>query len=293
VTEFADLHAGPLPLLLPNAWDVPSALSFVAAGYRAIGTTSLGMAASHGVPDGGQATRESNLTLARSLTRLPALVTVDSEDGYSDDPADVAAYVAELSALGVVGVNLEDSTAGRLVEPSVFAAKAAAVKQSAPDVFVNARVDTYWFHQDDTVEATLARATAYVEAGADGIFVPGVGDADTIRALTAALPPRPGERASRAGSFDRRSRRARRPAREHGIAALPRLPHCGRRGGDRGAGRDDAPRIRVVRRPPGRPHDVRRGRLTPLPPWRLNCVSYVGRLSHVSGFRFVELRSTP
>ncbi len=188
MTEFADLHAGPLPLLLPNAWDVPSALSFVAAGYRAIGTTSLGVAASHGVPDGGQATRESNLTLARSLARLPALVSVDSEDGYSDDPADVAAYVAELSALGVVGVNLEDSTAGRLVEPSAFAAKATAVKQAAPEVFVNARVDTYWFHQDDTVEMTLARATAYVEAGADGIFVPGVGDADTIQALTGALP---------------------------------------------------------------------------------------------------------
>lgn len=263
MTEFADLHAGPLPLLLPNAWDVPSALSFVAAGYRAIGTTSLGVAASHGVPDGGQATRESNLTLARSLARLPALVSVDSEDGYSDDPADVAAYVAELSALGVVGVNLEDSTAGRLVEPSAFAAKATAVKQAVPEVFVNARVDTYWFHQDDTVEMTLARATAYVEAGADGIFVPGVGDADTIQALTGALPV-PVNVLPVAGTFDRRSRRARRPAREHGIAALPRLPHRGRRGGDRGQGRDDAPRIRVVRRPPGRPQDVRRGRLTPI-----------------------------
>jgi 2-methylisocitrate lyase-like PEP mutase family enzyme len=188
MTEFADLHAGPLPLFLPNAWDVPSALSFVAAGYRAIGTTSLGVAASHGVPDGGQATRASNLALARSLVRLPVLLSVDSEDGYSDDPAEVAAYVAELAALGVVGVNLEDSTAGRLVAPHAFAAKADAVKRAAPEVFVNARVDTYWFHQEDTPAQTVARATAYVEAGADGIFVPGVGDPDLIRALTGAVP---------------------------------------------------------------------------------------------------------
>jgi 2-methylisocitrate lyase-like PEP mutase family enzyme len=188
MTAFGDLHSEPLPLLLPNAWDVSSALAFVAARYRAIGTTSLGVAASHGVPDGGRGTRESNLTLARSLARLPVLVSVDSEDGYSDDPAEVAAYVAELSALGVVGVNLEDSLAGRLVEPGAFAGKVAAVKESAPDVFVNARVDTYWFHQDETVEATLRRATAFVEAGADGIFVPGLDEPEAIRAITDALP---------------------------------------------------------------------------------------------------------
>jgi 2-methylisocitrate lyase-like PEP mutase family enzyme len=188
VTEFADLHAGPRPLVLPNAWDVPTALAFAAAGYRAVGTTSLGVSASHGVPDGGQATREWNLALARSLARLPVLLSIDSEDGYSDDPAEVAAYVAELTALGIVGINLEDSTAGLLVEPDAFAAKAAAVKRTAPDLFLNARVDTYWFHQDDTLEKTLARATAYLEAGADGIFVPGVSDPDLIRAITGALP---------------------------------------------------------------------------------------------------------
>lgn len=188
MTEFADLHAGPLPLFLPNVWDVPSALAFVAAGYRAIGTTSLGVAASHGAADGGQATRESNLALARSLVRLPVLLSVDSEDGYSDDPAEVAAYVVELAALGVVGVNLEDSTAGRLVAPHAFAAKADAVKKAAPELFVNARVDTYWFQEEDTPAQTVARAMAYVEAGADGIFVPGVDDPDVIRALTGAVP---------------------------------------------------------------------------------------------------------
>jgi 2-methylisocitrate lyase-like PEP mutase family enzyme len=187
MNAFADLHRGPLPLLLPNAWDVASALAFADAGYPAIGTTSLGVSAGLGVPDGGHGTRQATLDLARSLGVLPAFLTMDCEDGHSDDPAAVAAYVAELAALGVAGVNLEDSRDGHLVDPSEMAAKVAAVKESAPDVFVNARVDTYWFHEEESVEETLARAAAYVEAGADGIFVPGLADPDTIRALTGGL----------------------------------------------------------------------------------------------------------
>ena len=119
--------------------------------------------------------------------RLPVLVSIDCEDGYADDPAEVAAYVAEVAALGVAGVNLEDSAAGRLVDPSATAEKYAAVKAAAPQVFLNARIDTYWFHQDESVEATLARATAYVAAGADGVFVPGLADPDAVRALAAGL----------------------------------------------------------------------------------------------------------
>jgi 2-methylisocitrate lyase-like PEP mutase family enzyme len=187
MNTFAELHDGPLPLLLPNAWDVASALAFAAAGYPAIGTTSQGVAATHGVPDASHGTAAASLTLARSLARLPVLLTVDSEDGHSDDPAEVAAYVAELAALGVAGVNLEDSADSRLVDPARLAAKVAGVKDAAPEVFVNARVDTYWFHQDDSVEGTLARATTYVGAGADGIFVPGLTEPEAIRAITDAL----------------------------------------------------------------------------------------------------------
>jgi 2-methylisocitrate lyase-like PEP mutase family enzyme len=187
MNAFADLHDGPLPLLLPNAWDVASALAFVDAGYPAIGTTSLGVSASLGVPDGAHGTEHATLALARSLARLPALITMDCEDGHSADPARAAAYVAELGTLGIAGVNLEDSRDGRLVAPAEFADKVAAVKDAAPDVFVNARVDTYWFHEEESVDETLARATAYVRAGADGIFVPGLTDPGAIRAITGAL----------------------------------------------------------------------------------------------------------
>ncbi|HEY0951914.1 isocitrate lyase/phosphoenolpyruvate mutase family protein [Nocardioides sp.] len=187
-SSFRALHHAELPLLLPNAWDVPSALAYVEAGFPAIGTTSFGVATSAGFPDGDGVTRDANLVLAARLARLPVHVSVDIEDGYSNDPDEVAAYVASLVELGIAGVNLEDSAEGRVLDPAVLASKVAAVKDRAAEVFVNARVDTYWFHQDDTVEATIARALAYVEAGADGVFVPGLTDPATIREIAAAVP---------------------------------------------------------------------------------------------------------
>lgn len=185
--SFAELHTGPLPLVLPNAWDLTSALVLVADGYPAIGTTSFGVAASLGRPDGDRATRDANLRLAAQLEPLPVHVSIDIEDGYSDDADEVAAFVGRLHGHGVVGVNVEDSTDGRLVDPVAFAAKVATIKQANPDVFLNIRVDTYWFHQDDNSEATLARALAYQDAGADGVFLPGATDADLLRTITGAL----------------------------------------------------------------------------------------------------------
>jgi 2-methylisocitrate lyase-like PEP mutase family enzyme len=182
---FAALHSGPVPLLLPNAWDVASALALVADGHRAIGTTSLGIAAAVGLPDASRGIQAATVELAHRLADLPVPVTVDLEDGFADDPAEVAALVA---ALPVAGVNLEDSTGGRLVDPARHAAKVAAVVEACPGVFVNARVDTYWLGQDDDLAATIARAQRYVAAGADGVFVPGRLSEREIRTLTGELP---------------------------------------------------------------------------------------------------------
>ena len=182
---FAEMHHRDLPLLLPNAWDVPSALALVSAGFEAVGTTSFGVASSLGRPDGARATRDANTALARALSTLDCHISMDVEDGYADDPEEVAGYVA---ALPVAGVNIEDSTAERLVPPAAYAAKVAAVKRRCPGIFVNARVDTYWLGQDATVESTVDRAARYVEAGADGVFVPGATAPDVLRELTAAIP---------------------------------------------------------------------------------------------------------
>ncbi|WP_348786522.1 isocitrate lyase/phosphoenolpyruvate mutase family protein [Leifsonia sp. NPDC080035] len=183
--SFRDLHFQPEPLLLPNAWDAGSAIAFAAAGFRAIGTTSFGVNAATGRPDAGGASRDATVALLNRIRSLPVHLTADIEDGYSSDPAEVGAFVA---GLGVSGVNLEDSAEGRLVDPAVPAAKIRAIKAAAPDVFVNARVDSYWFHEDDTVEAVTDRALAYADAGADGVFVPGAADPATLEGLAAAIP---------------------------------------------------------------------------------------------------------
>jgi 2-methylisocitrate lyase-like PEP mutase family enzyme len=183
--SFRDLHCTDEPLLLPNAWDVSSALAFYDAGYPAVGTTSFGVAASAGHPDGGRSSKEPTSNLVRQLRNLPVYVSADVEDGYDDDPAVVAGYV---SGLGVAGINIEDSTDEKLISPQAHAAKVAAIKQRSPEVFVNARVDTYWLNQNAEVSATLKRAEAYVEAGADGIFIPGASDPSELRQLTANIP---------------------------------------------------------------------------------------------------------
>lgn len=187
MATFRELHYSDAPLLLPNAWDVGSALAFVVAGFSAVGTTSFGIAASAGLPDGGRSSKAATTALVAQLRRLPAHITADIEDGYSGDPTEVAEFVAELAALGVAGVNIEDSMDGRLVDSVAAAAKVVAVKQRCPDMFVNARVDNLWFSEQATVEAVLLRARAYTDAGADGIFVPGVVAAEDIRSIAAEI----------------------------------------------------------------------------------------------------------
>ncbi|HEX3786179.1 MAG TPA: isocitrate lyase/phosphoenolpyruvate mutase family protein [Pseudonocardiaceae bacterium] len=183
--NFHELHHVDTPLLLPNAWDVASALTFADAGFAAIGTTSFGVGATAGHADGARASRDATAALVHALAGLPAHVSADIEDGYADDPAEVAAYVADL---GAAGVNIEDSTDETLIEPAAHAAKITAIKQRTPEVFVNARIDNYWLGQEATVDAVLRRAEVYLAAGADGIFVPGATDPADLRALTAAIP---------------------------------------------------------------------------------------------------------
>jgi 2-methylisocitrate lyase-like PEP mutase family enzyme len=180
---FRRLHHGSEPLVLPNAWDVASAAAFVAAGFTAVGTTSLGVAAVHGRPDAAGATRDETLALARRLADLPVPVTVDIEAGFGAAPG---ALAAELSAFGIAGVNIEDGRGDELADPADHATIVRGLKAGAPELFVNARVDTYWL--DTAHDQTLERAQRYIDAGADGIFVPGVTDAAEIERLATALP---------------------------------------------------------------------------------------------------------
>lgn len=145
MASFRELHSSAAPLILPNAWDLGSAVAFAAAGFAAVGTTSFGVSASAGLPDGDGTSKTATLALAAQMCQLPVYVTADIEDGYSDDPEQVAALVFALWVSGVAGINLEDSSAGHLVDPEHVAAKIAAIKRRSPAIFVNARVDNFWF----------------------------------------------------------------------------------------------------------------------------------------------------
>ncbi|MHC5259061.1 isocitrate lyase/phosphoenolpyruvate mutase family protein [Streptomyces sp. UC4497] len=179
VTPFARLHRKDVPLLLPNAWDCASAAALAGAGFEAVGTTSLGVAAAAGLPDGAGVTADATLDLARRLGRTQLLFTVDMEGGFSDDPEEVADLARQLSAAGAAGINLEDGRAdGSLTPAHQHAAKIAAVKDAVPELFVNARTDTYWLGREQ--ERTEERLAAYQQAGADGLFVPGLAESDRI-----------------------------------------------------------------------------------------------------------------
>ncbi|MET4656616.1 2-methylisocitrate lyase-like PEP mutase family enzyme [Streptomyces sp. PvP037] len=180
MSDFAGLHHADGPLLLPNAWDHASALALAAHGFPAVGTTSLAVAAAAGLPDGAGATRRETLRLARTLGPEPFLLSVDVEGGFADDPDEVAELARELYALGAAGINLEDG----LGPVDRHAAKIAAVRAAAPGLFVNARTDTYWLGDG---EGTTERALAYRDAGAHGVFVPGLTEPRRTAALVSAL----------------------------------------------------------------------------------------------------------
>ncbi|MGW7338872.1 isocitrate lyase/PEP mutase family protein [Streptomyces sp. NPDC054808] len=133
-----------------------------------------------GAPAGRGAPRPETLRLALTLGSAPFLLSVDAEGGYSDDPDEVGELARQLAAVGAVGINLEDA----LGPADRHAAKIAAVRGAAPGLFVNARTDTYWSGDGDWSD-TLRRLEAYREAGADGVFVPGLTDPARIASLTA------------------------------------------------------------------------------------------------------------
>ncbi|GAB3555707.1 isocitrate lyase/phosphoenolpyruvate mutase family protein [Spelaeicoccus albus] len=162
------------------------------AGFNAIGTTSLATAFGAGVEDGTGQTRDQTIDLARQLGRLKALVTVDIESGFSERDDEVAAVVRELAEAGIVGCNIEDGTStGKLVPADRQIEKIRACREADADIFINARIDTYWVGSaegDAAANEVLERARRYVDAGADGIFIPALADAAQIRAYCKEIP---------------------------------------------------------------------------------------------------------
>lgn len=194
-TTFRALHDPGKMLILANAWDAGSARVIEACGAPAIATTSAGLAWARGYADGDVMPPRVLAAVVGEIARaISAPLTVDAEQGYSDDPSAVAATVAALIDAGAVGINIEDGAA----PPDRLCAKIEAVKQVAVragvDLFVNARTDVYLrglVPAERAVDEVAARAQRYRSAGCDGMFVPLLVDADAIRAVVAAVDPLP------------------------------------------------------------------------------------------------------
>jgi 2-methylisocitrate lyase-like PEP mutase family enzyme len=186
-------------LILPNAWDAGSAAVIAQAGAQAIATTSGGIAWSAGRHDGQGLARAEMIGRVREIVAAVAVpVTADVEGGYGASPQDVALTVEGVIAAGAAGVNIEDSCVpgGPLFEPGeqaerIHAARTAATSAGLAGLFINARTDVFLYGigaaeaQPDDV---LARCRAYAEAGADGLFVPGLLDLEAITELARASP---------------------------------------------------------------------------------------------------------
>ncbi|MGA9042554.1 MAG: isocitrate lyase/phosphoenolpyruvate mutase family protein [Terriglobales bacterium] len=195
---FRSIHAGPRILLLPNAWDVISARLFEEAGFGAIATTSAGIAFTLGYPDGQRISRtEMLLVIARIAAAVKVPVTADVEAGYGERPEDAAQTAREVIEAGAVGMNLEDATNNRehpLVDLSLQLEKIRAVqeatKQAGVPIVLNARTDAYLLQvgaPEARYDLALQRLSAFRDAGADCLFLPGVSDAETIGRMVADL----------------------------------------------------------------------------------------------------------
>jgi len=193
--RFSELHADSKLLLLPNAWDVGSALLFARLGFEALGTTSAGVAVSRGHPDGEHISFEEMLKAIADIARsVPVPVTADLETGFGRLPEDVAHNVSRVIQAGAVGINLEDALPGSdsgLVPATRHAETISAVRSITSELgvplFINARTDALWPPRENpaprAVSEAIDRCHTYAAAGADGVFIPGIQRAEDIRTV--------------------------------------------------------------------------------------------------------------
>jgi 2-methylisocitrate lyase-like PEP mutase family enzyme len=184
--RFTALHVKGAPLLLYNAWDAGSAKSIVAAGAKAIATSSWAVAEAQGYRD-GEAIPVGLVEqiVARITNTIDVPVTVDFEGGYSDDDKALAENVSRILDLGVIGINFEDRVVKGVGLYAVDrqARRIAAIRDAADkkgiNLFINARTDLFLGQKGDPAKSVgdaLDRAKAYASAGASGFFIPGLRD---------------------------------------------------------------------------------------------------------------------
>lgn len=195
---FRALHARDASrlLVLPNVWDAMSARMVELAGASALATTSSGISWALGRPDGHGLSRDEMLDALGRITRAVRIpVSADIEGGYGPTPTNVIETVRGVIDAGAVGINLEDTPgegAAAIMSIERQSERIAAARHAAADrdVYINARTDVYLNEigvPESRFDEAVRRARAYLGAGADGIFIPGVVDGATVERLVAAI----------------------------------------------------------------------------------------------------------
>jgi methylisocitrate lyase len=195
-SAFRRLHESGF-FVLPNPWDLGSALHLQSMGFKALASTSSGFALTLGRPDYG-IERDELLDHLRSLAGAIDLpFNADFEGGYALEPEGVAANVRLAVETGVAGLSIEDRVVGGdpgLLELGLaverMKAARAAIDQDASGVVLVGRCEGYLVGQPD-LAATIARLQAYGEAGADCLYAPGPRTKEDIAAIVKAVAPIP------------------------------------------------------------------------------------------------------
>ena len=184
--------------MLPNPWDIGTAIYVARLGFKALATTSAGFAFSRGKPDGG-VPRDEMLAHIREIVEATSLpVNADFMAGYADEPEGVAANVRLCVDTGVAGLSIEDNT-GRTDAPLYEKKRAieriraarAAIDDSQTGVVLTGRCEAWLVHDPNPLHTALERLAAYAEAGADCLYAPGVSNPDEIAQIVETVAPKP------------------------------------------------------------------------------------------------------
>ena len=191
--RFLEYHHGENILVLLNSWDVASSKLIEASGYRAVATTSMGVAAALGYPDCQVIQLAEVLDVITGIVNAVEVpVSVDIEAGYGDDLEEIVDSVGQIIATGIVGINIEDSEDmnPKLVDEAEFCERIATIRKLSDSMgfhlVINARTDSFYVSQGSAQEKlveSIRRGNRYREAGADCIFVQPVWDKETIATL--------------------------------------------------------------------------------------------------------------
>jgi 2-methylisocitrate lyase-like PEP mutase family enzyme len=196
IAEFHRLHASGC-FVMPNPWDEGSARALEQLGFKALATTSAGMAWTLGRTD-TQATLDQALEhLRRVAGAVSVPVNADFEGGYAVDPADVAENVKRAADTGVAGLSIEDST-GDAADPLVrfdlaverIAAARRAIDESGTGILLTGRSEGFVAGRPD-IEETIRRLRAYADAGADCLYAPRIENLEHVSAIVSAVAPKP------------------------------------------------------------------------------------------------------